>query len=293
MRSVVRRVVPAPARTVLRAGWNRVRSPLREHLYYPVTERLEEWRGRRDPMVPPLRLMFDGPVDYAEFRANGAAYLRYYIQLCDLRPSSRMLDIGSGIGRKTVPLTRYLTPDGGRYEGFDIVKTGVEWCRRRISTRYKQFHFQLADIYNKHYNQRGTYKPSEYKFQFSDEYFDVVVANSVFTHMLPEDTANYVSEAARVLKPGGRCLVTFFLLNDESRSLIAAGRSSLDFRHQHGPYRTVNDDVPEQTVAYDESFVLDLLAERGLVLRPPVHYGSWCGRANYLDYQDIVVAAKT
>lgn len=34
---------------------------------------------------------------------------------------------------------------------------------------------------------------------------------SVFTHMQHRDVVRYAKEVARVLKPGGRCMVTYFL----------------------------------------------------------------------------------
>lgn len=43
------------------------------------------------------------------------------------------MDIGSGIGRTAVPLTKFLNPDA-RYEGFDVVKKGVKWCNAKIKT---------------------------------------------------------------------------------------------------------------------------------------------------------------
>ena len=41
-----------------------------------------------------------------------------------LKPEHRVLDIGCGVGRVALPLTRYLT--SGTYDGFDIVK---RWIR--------------------------------------------------------------------------------------------------------------------------------------------------------------------
>src|SRR5215212_9202219 len=84
--------------------------------------------GRRDALIPPRRMMFDGPRDTAAFVANGAEFLRYYRDLCQLLPDETILDIGSGMGRKTIPLTRYLS-QAGCYEGLDVNKVGVDWCQ--------------------------------------------------------------------------------------------------------------------------------------------------------------------
>jgi len=96
--------------------------------------------GRRAPLIPPTRLMHEGPRGFLTFKKNGEEFLRYYIKLCNLRPNEKILDVGCGIGRKTVALTKYLD-ENGRYEGFDIVKTGIDWCTKRISTEYPNFHF--------------------------------------------------------------------------------------------------------------------------------------------------------
>lgn len=281
MTTGLRRVIPLPVRAALHAARERLR-----HAYY--TRALF---GRNAALVPPRAQMFDGVADYRAFKQNGAEFLRYYVELCGLQPDDAILDVGAGIGRKTLPLTGYLSARG-RYEGIEIVRDGVEWCRARITPRYPQFHFQQIDVYNRYYNPSGGQPASRYRFPFDDATFDVAVLGSVFTHLLPEDVENYLAQVARVLKPGGRCLITFFLLNQESLALIETGRSTLDLRHGEGAYRVVDPLVPERTIGYDERYVEQLYARCGLAIRRPIHYGSWCGRGDFLSYQDVVVAEK-
>ena len=104
----------------------------------------------------------------------------------------------------------------GEYEGFDIISIGIEWCNENITPKYPNFHFQKADVFNKYYNLDGKFKASEYEFAFKDNYFDLVFLGIVFTHMLPNDMENYLSEISRVLKNDGRCLITFLLINEDS-----------------------------------------------------------------------------
>jgi hypothetical protein len=110
--------------------------------------------------------------------------------------------------------------------------------------------------------------------------------------MMPEDMENYVSELARVAAPGATLFVTFFLLNEESRRLVGQGLSTQDFRHEGKGYVTVNPKMPEAAVAFPEDYILDLLRSRGFAVRTPVRYGSWCGRKEFLSYQDIVIADR-
>ncbi len=280
MKSAIKKLIPDPI------------MPVVKYIVYFPKDTLDLLLGRRDSLTPPTRLMrFDGSRDALDFKRNGEKFLRYFVELCDLKPDERILDVGCGIGRKAVPLTKYLD-ENGSYEGFDIVPAGIDWCRKKISTRYPNFHFQLADVFNKLYNPQGKYEASEYRFPFEDESFDFVVLASVFTHMLPEGVENYFSEISRVLKRGGRCFITFFLLNTESSKLINAKRSALDFKYEMGKYRTTNADTPEDAVCYEESFIFDLYEKHRLKINEPIHYGSWCGREDFFSYQDIIIATK-
>lgn len=279
MKNIIKKIISLP-----------IISAVKDIVYF-LMDLIYLLRGWREPLIPPTRLMFDGPRDISTFKKNGEEFLQYYIKLCGLRPNEKILDVGCGIGRKTIPLTKYLDKDG-RYEGFDIVRVGIDWCRKRISTKFPNFHFLLVDVFNKHYNPLGKLKPSEFRFPFENESFDLVVLSSVFTHMLPADVENYFSEIARVLKKGGRSLLTFFLLNKGSLELINAKKSTLDFKYEYEKYRIINPYISEDAVCYDELFILNLYDKYKLTIKEPIHYGSWCGRRNFLSYQDIIVAIK-
>ncbi len=247
--------------------------------------------GPEAKFIPPVALMHDGPRTYKDFKENGDEFFRHYVELCGLQPNEDMLDLGCGIGRKTLPLTRYLS-ERGSYVGMDIVKSGVDWCTEKYSTKYPNFKFELIDVYNDLYNPEGKFSAAEYRFPLPDNQFDLVVLNSVFTHMLPEEVENYLSEIARVLRTGGRCLISFFVLNEESLSLIENRQSTIDLRYPFGPALAVSQEKPELAIGYDETYVTELYARCGLEIRQPIAYGSWCGRANYYSYQDQIVAFK-
>ena len=66
------------------------------------------------------------------YRKTGEEFLRYFVELGDLTPKGRILDVGCGIGRMAVPLTKYLDQEGS-YEGFDIVEKGIRWCKKNVS----------------------------------------------------------------------------------------------------------------------------------------------------------------
>jgi hypothetical protein len=59
--------------------------------------------GDLAPLVPKVGDMFDGPQSLEAFKANGEEFLKIYTEVCGLQPDEKMLDVGCGIGRKTLP----------------------------------------------------------------------------------------------------------------------------------------------------------------------------------------------
>lgn len=261
------------------------------NMYYGLKDFSDMLLQRRDPLIPSTRLMFYGPRSIQDFKKNGADFLEYFINLCNLKPDGKVLDVGCGIGRKTLPLTQYLDSNG-EYEGFDIIDLGINWCNKNITSKYPNFHFQKADVLNKYYNPNGKYKASEYKFPFEENYFDLVFLGSVFTHMLPNDLENYLSEVFRVLKSDGRCLISYFLINKNSLTSIQSNISSINFQYDLEDYRTTDIDIPEDAVSYKESYIRNLYQKQYLEILEPINFGSWSGRDDYLDYQDLIIAKK-
>jgi SAM-dependent methyltransferase len=150
----------------------------------------------------------------------------------------------------------------------------------------------LADVQNRFYHPRGKYASTEYRFPYEAESFDFVFLTSVFTHLLPAEVAHYTGEIARVLRPGGRCFITFFLLNPESIARIGTPGAAFDFRYPLDGCRVLNERVPEEAVAYEETTIRPLFARHRLRLIEPIHYGAWCGRERFLDFQDAILACK-
>jgi SAM-dependent methyltransferase len=235
--------------------------------------------------LPPEEIRLVGRGD---FEKVGELVFRQVAEFGGLKPYHTVLDGGCGVGRVARPLTGYLT---GEYEGFDVQPLAIEWCQKNITPRYPNFRFALADVENGRYNPGGTHLASEYRFPYEDGSFDFAFFASVFTHMLPADMENYVREAARVLKKGGRLFATYFLINEESEALMPKGHGRLDFskRIEQG-CRTARPGCPEKAVAYAEGRIRRLWTRNGLMLIS-IRFGTWCRpEADY--HQDVLVAVK-
>src|SRR5262249_32595693 len=151
--------------------------------------------------------------------------------------------------------------------------------------RFPRFHFQHADIHNRTYNPGARCQARDYRFPYADNSFDFVFLSSVFTHMLPDDLRNYVCELRRVLKRGGKCFASFFLLHPGSPEGMATPQAGRTFPHAHDAVCRVADrDWPEDAVAYEERFVFKLFEKAGLAI-DEITYGCWWhGEANGQDH---------
>lgn len=249
-----------------------------------VADRL---RGRTEPLVPPRRLNFVGPGDFV---AVGDEFLGHFTELAQLRPDERVLDIGCGIGRMARPLAGYLADHGG-YDGFDVSREGIEWCRRHYRGLAVPFRFDHADVANALYNPGGGAAASEFRFPYPDEGFDFAFAISVFTHLVQDDAANYLAEAARVLRPGGRLLSTWFVLDSEARAQVGAGKAAFELSRRDSDTSAMSAGTPEEAIAFDEGWVRERFAEHGLAIGR-LWPGTWSGLEDGTSFQDIVVATR-
>ncbi|MFS8086478.1 MAG: adenylyl-sulfate kinase, partial [Acidobacteriota bacterium] len=231
--------------------------------------------------LPPQR--FIDLVGGGDFCQVGRGVFEQVRARCQLQPADNVLDIGSGCGRLAVPLTQYLTE--GTYDGLEIVLPMVEWCRENISQRFPNFRFHHASLKNTLYSATGA-DAKDYTFPFADRTFDVVVAASVFTHLLPSSAARYAEETARVLKDDGRGFLSFFLRTEDYDD----DDSQMKYTHRYADYSVVEDDNPEAAIALDERWVLSMLRAAGLSV-DDISYGSWNNHYGG-GRQDVIVVSR-
>jgi SAM-dependent methyltransferase len=210
-------------------------------------------------------------------------------RLGGLQPDHDVLDVGCGIGRVAIPLTDYLS--SGTYEGFDVVEEGVRWCAENITPQFPNFGFKFVDASNSQYRPNGASPASEVTFPYDDEQFDLVFLISVFTHLLPDALHRYLSEIARVLRPEGRLVATFFLLTDESREAIL-GKPQQPII-ECGDYQVLSEAQPEIATALQQNDVLEALAAHGFELNSHILRGTWFRQQRCDEgHQDIIAARE-
>ena len=244
-------------------------------------------------LIPPVEKLYDGSSSTEQFVAFGEGFVHHIlVPRAGLQSHDIFLDVGCGNGSVARALTTHLG-QAGRYEGLDVDRSSVAWLQERYE-KYPAFHFTHANVYNKMYNPSGPVTADRYRLPYDDATFSIALLKSVFTHMLPTDVRPYLQEIARVLRPGARALVTYFLLNDESRRLVARNQDEVKMRFDWDGdplCRVANLEVPEHAIAHDEGRIRAFTADSGLTVSEIV-FGNWCGRPSLLGLQDLMILLK-
>lgn len=216
-------------------------------------------------------------------------HMKAYEKYTPIKPNFTILEVGCGVGRDAIHLADTLSSEG-RYIGFDIIEPSIKWCTDNITANHPNFEFHYFDIDSQIHNPAGKLKPTEIKLPAKDNSVDLIILQSVFTHMFSWDIAHYLKEFKRVLKPTGKVHGSWFILDQDAFKYIKKTKSKLSFKHELEPGCYINDkNYPEGAIGYTPEKFNELLQIGGLELAQPIHKGFWSGRPGNFDGQDIVI----
>lgn len=241
---------------------------------------LDELNVKIKPGTPPPVLSQE------HYKHDSHIFLEYFKNLGELKAHEKVLEVGCGIGRLALGLTRFLEKSSG-YDGFDVNKQVIDYCKSHITPKFPNFKFSFVNLDNTLYNRGGSGDSAKYKFPYNNESYDFIILNSVFTHLLPDAVENYLSEITRVLKKGGRCFITYHLLNEESLQFSNSKSIILDFKYNYENYRVIDKDIPENAVAYDEEYIKNLYQNVNLHISK-IDYGIWCVEEKILKSESSI-----
>ncbi|WP_449349827.1 class I SAM-dependent methyltransferase [Streptomyces shaanxiensis] len=105
-----------------------------------------------------------------------------------IRPGQRVLDMGCGTGRFTVPMAEL----GADVTGLDLSRAMLDMARDKLSAQGLEADLREGDMA---------------ALPFPDESFDVVTSMLALMHIPLQDRPAVFAEVRRVLRPGGRMLL--------------------------------------------------------------------------------------
>ena len=122
--------------------------------------------------------------------------------------SVNLLEVGCGCGR----VARYLVGEPiGSYTGFDRHAGMIAYCRAAIpDPRFTFDHFAVASSYAAADRPLADVPIEALAFPYPAGSFDHAVVASDFTQMPPAEAAQYLAELARVVRSGGKVLLSVF-----------------------------------------------------------------------------------
>ena len=200
------------------------------------------------------------------------------------RDSPTILDVGCGPGSLALALRPRLG-HLSRYIGFDVHEPSIRWCSRAF-TGDRRFEFALAEVSSPYGNQEGA-SVLTYRFPLEDGGASVVLARSVFTHLLESEAAHYLGEVRRVLAPDGLAFISAFLFEGPGgRDEVPA----FPYPVEESTLRWRVGARPHAGVAYSRETFLGLVGTNGLRLTE-LRAGFLPGTASRLTGQDLLVLA--
>lgn len=167
-------------------------------------------RTRNLRLIPALNNRRGGKIAYGEWcHVVGLFQTLLFLHLNN-KDGNHILDVGCGTGLLGIASEPFLG-DRGRYIGIDVREQDIEFCQKHYPKSH--YSFEHLDVLNPSYAPGQS--PIRKNWTVVDASMDMVTALSVWTHLNEEDAIFYFQEIDRVLKPGGKAIVTFFLLDEK------------------------------------------------------------------------------
>lgn len=102
--------------------------------------------------------------------------------------NNRILDFGCGVGRQLLHFTRHLP--GNDYYACDIDRFSIDFIQKNYPSVTSYV---------------SSFSPS---LEYDDNFFDMLYSVSIFSHLAEKDLLPWLTELARITRPGGLLMLT-------------------------------------------------------------------------------------
>ncbi len=219
--------------------------------------------GKKDPLEC---VLYEGyPLPLTHVRRCSSLYKNdhYYVSSAEkeaqrlkeelgINCHSKVLDIGCSYGRLALGILRVIGEL--QYEGIDVDRNAINWCRHYLEPRHRHFRFTHINVRNERYNPQSEKRINElFRFPFNNNIFDLVYAYSVFSHMLPRDVQVYLHESRRVLKDEGEMRFTAYV--EENVDDVSINPENYLYKQHRGSLHVVR---------YEKEYFASLCRNAGL-----------------------------
>jgi len=212
--------------------------------------------------------------------------------------SLRIFDFGCGYG-KMAPISVFFTHPNGKYIGVDILKSCVDFCKRKYSQLPRVEFYLSKDVNPAYHRVEGEMRLlQEPDWPVADESIDIVISISVFTHLQEVDAFRYMNKIYKILKPNGIAILTFHIIEEPRKQPRFTSKNKprhsdlFDFHTPLPPsynWFTSNPELPERAVAINRLGLNSLLQRKfkvELLIR-----GSTTGGYDPF-FQDVIILRK-
>jgi len=166
-------------------------------------------------LLPNFKNRQGGKISYAEWAHDIGVFKTLIFQQTRAHQSPHILDIGCGRGFLGIA-SSFIVKESGTYTGIDINKKAIEFCQKHY--QQKNMDFIYLNHHNPYYNDNKSNLPEPWPVKENSK--NLVTALSVWTHLDEDQSYFYLNEVNRVLKPGGKAIITFFCLDQYYETML-------------------------------------------------------------------------
>jgi SAM-dependent methyltransferase len=132
----------------------------------------------------------------------------------------------------------------------------VKWCTENLSPIDSNFTFEHHDVFNAGLNPHGRSADAVLPLPQESATASLVLACSVFTHLLQRDIPLYLAEMRRIMRPDGVLIASWFLFEKAEFPMMQDFQDCL----------YINDVDPTNAVMVDKQWLAKTAAAAGLVM---------------------------